>query len=75
MDAQVGAEIAIATALQLGALLWFLSGVRADLRNLTGWVLTLSHKADTSVEQIAELRGRINHLPCDRCPPQRRTSC
>ena len=60
-------EIGIAAALQLGALVWFLSSVRSDLRNITGWLKSVDCKADRAASLAAELKGHIENLPCTRC--------
>ena len=64
---QVAVEIGIAAALQLGALIWFLSSVRSDLHNITGWLRSVDSKADRAASLAAELKGHIVNLPCSRC--------
>lgn len=60
-------EIGIAAALQLGTLIWFLSGVKADVRNMTGWLKSVDNKAERAETLAAELKGHIVNLPCTRC--------
>ena len=64
---QEAVEIGIAAALQLGALIWFLSGVKADVRNMTGWLKSVDSKAERAATLAAELKGHIDNLPCTRC--------
>ena len=63
----VSAEIAIAAAAQLGALIWFLSGMKSDLRNLTGWVKSIAADLTSTMNKTAELKGQVESLPCARC--------
>ena len=60
-------EIGIAAALQLGALVWFLSGVKSDIRNMTRWLQSVDQKADRAASLCAQLKGHIENLPCTRC--------
>ena len=64
---QEAIEIGIAAALQLGALIWFLSGVKSDLRNITGWLKSVDSKAERAATLAAELKGHIENLPCAHC--------
>ena len=60
-------EIGIAAALQLGALVWFLSSVKSDIRNMTRWLQSVDQKADRAASLSAQLKGHIENLPCARC--------
>ena len=64
-----GVEIAIAAAVQLGTLIWFLSGMRSNLSNLTGWVRSVAREASEAKLVAAELKGHVAALPCSRCAP------
>ena len=41
---ETAAEIAIATVIQVGTLIWLLSGLKSDVRNLTGWVTKIDDR-------------------------------
>jgi hypothetical protein len=69
---EVYAEVGIAAAIQLGTLLWFLSGMRSDVKNLTGWVRGVAETAETAKTEAAELKGRVDTLPCAHCAPRLR---
>lgn len=72
MTFDTAAEVGIAGAVQLGTLLWFLSGLKSDLRNLTGWVRNVAKSADDTALEHAELKGRVESLPCVHCSPKAR---
>ena len=61
------AEISIAAAIQLGTLISFLSGMRSDVRNLTGWVSKIDSRQTDGDKTISELKGQVESLPCSRC--------
>jgi hypothetical protein len=61
------AEISIAAAIQLGTLIWFLSGMRSDVRNLTGWLSKIDSRQTDGDKTISELKGQVESLPCSRC--------
>ena len=64
---ETAAEIGIAAAIQLGTLIWFLSGMRSDGRNLTGWVSKIDSRQTDGDKTISELKGQVESLPCSRC--------
>ena len=64
---QTAAEIAIATVVQVGTLIWLLSGLQSDVRNLTGWVTKIDDRGTATAQATAELKGQVERLPCARC--------
>jgi hypothetical protein len=64
---ETAAEIGIAAAIQLGTLIWFLSGMRSDVRNLTGWVSKIDSRQADGDRTVSELKGQVESLPCSRC--------
>ena len=64
---ETAAEIAIATVIQVGTLIWLLSGLKSDVRNLTGWVTKIDDRLTATAQTTAELKGHIESLPCTRC--------
>ena len=64
---ETAAEIGIAAAIQLGTLIWLLSGMRSDVRNLTGWVSKIDSRQTDGDKTISELKGQVESLPCSRC--------
>ena len=61
------AEIAIATVVQVGTLIWLLSGLKSDVRNLTAWVTKIDDRVISTAHTTAELKGQVDSLPCARC--------
>jgi hypothetical protein len=61
------AEIGIAAALQLIALIWYLSGLRTDVRNLKDTVQTIDARTFLNATDHANLKGHVESLPCSRC--------
>jgi hypothetical protein len=53
-------EIAIFIATQTGLLIWILSDIRADLKNLNTWVTRLDARNYANGNEIAELRGEAH---------------
>jgi hypothetical protein len=64
---ETASEIAIATVIQVGTLIWLLSGLKSDVRNLTGWVTKIDDRLITTADTTAELKGKVESLPCARC--------
>jgi hypothetical protein len=64
---ETAAEIGIAAAIQLGTLIWFLSGMRSDVRHLTGWVSKIDSRQADADRTVSELKGQVESLPCSRC--------
>jgi hypothetical protein len=64
---ETAAEIAIATVIQIGTLIWLLSGLKSDVRNLTGWVTKIDDRVTAAAQVTAELKGQVQTLPCVRC--------
>jgi hypothetical protein len=60
---ETAAEIAIATAIQIGTLVWLLSGLKSDVKNLTGWVANLDKRQQETANLAAELKGRLEARP------------
>ena len=56
---ETAAEIAIATAIQIGTLVWLLSGLKSDVKNLTGWVSNIDKRQQETANLAAELKGRL----------------
>jgi hypothetical protein len=56
---ETAAEIAIATAIQIGTLVWLLSGLKSDVKNLTGWVGSIDKRQQETATLAAELKGRL----------------
>jgi hypothetical protein len=56
---ETAAEIAIATAIQIGTLVWLLSGLKSDVKNLTGWVGNIDKRQQETATLAAELKGRL----------------
>lgn len=52
-------ELAIATALQIGALIWTVSAVRSDIHNLSGWVKSIDARGAETSNLAAELKGQL----------------
>jgi hypothetical protein len=64
---ETAAEIAIATVIQVGTLIWLLSGLKSDVRNLTVWVTKIDDRVTANAQTTAELKGHVKSLPCARC--------
>ena len=64
---ETAAEIAIATVIQVGTLIWLLSGLKSDVRNLTVWVTKIDDRGAATAQTTAELKGHVGSLPCTRC--------
>jgi hypothetical protein len=56
---ETAAEIAIAAAIQIGTLVWLLSGLKSDVKNLTGWVSNIDKRQQETANLAAELKGRL----------------
>ena len=63
------AEIGIAAALQIGLFLIAWGGMRSDLKNITGWLKETDAIAKAADRASAELKGRVDTLPCETCRP------
>ena len=59
---EIHVELAIFAIGQLGALIWLLSGMRADLKNLTVWVTKIDTRSDANAIETADLRGRLEGI-------------
>ena len=64
---ETAAEIAIASVIQVGTLIWLLSGLKSDVRNLTAWVTKIDDRVISTAHATAELKGKVESLPCVRC--------
>ena len=64
---ETAAEIAIASVVQVGTLIWLLSGLKSDVRNLTAWVTKIDDRVISTAHTTAELKGQGESLPCARC--------
>ena len=71
MSIDPAVEIGIAATLQLGGLIWFLSGMKSDLKNLTGWHRSTAHTTEQTRLGLVELRAHVRALPCARCENQK----
>ncbi len=67
---ETAAEIAIATVIQVGTLIWLLSGLRSDVRNLTVWVTKIDDRVTSTAQATAELKGKVESLQGARCRPK-----
>jgi len=47
---------------QTGLLVWTISGMRADLKNLTGWVSQIAGTSERTALRLAKIEGRL-HIP------------
>jgi hypothetical protein len=56
---ETATEIAIATAIQIGTLVWLLSGLKSDVKHLTGWVGCIDKRQQETATLAAELKGRL----------------
>ena len=55
----VAVEIAITALLQVGALVWYLSGMKQNVKNLDAWVKTIDDRGSATALLAAELKGRL----------------
>lgn len=70
MSGEIAATISIAAAIQIGTLIWFLSGVRSDQRNTIEWLTSIAKQVGATAIEQAELKGRVETLPCALCAPK-----
>lgn len=57
MDVRV--EIAIFAAAQVGMLIWLLSGLKEEVKNLTGWIRNIDARSARTADLAAELKGKV----------------
>lgn len=69
---QLDWEILIGASAQIGALIWALSGMKSDLKNLAGWVSKIDRRSEDTATVQAEMRGHLSTLPCGSCPTPER---
>ena len=48
---------------QTGLLIWTISGMRADLRNLESWVKNVAATSDRTALRLAKIEGRLHIEP------------
>ena len=48
---------------QTGLLVWTISGMRADLKNLTGWVSRIGGTSERTALRLAKIEGRLHIEP------------
>jgi hypothetical protein len=63
------AEIGIAAVVQIGVVAAAYGGMRSDLKNVTGWLKETAATARAADLAAAELKGRVDTLPCESCRP------
>jgi hypothetical protein len=56
-------EAAIFLLGQTGLLVWTISGMRADLKNLTGWVSRIGGASERTALRLAKIEGRLHIEP------------
>lgn len=56
-------EAGIFILAQTGLLVWTISGMRADLKNLTGWVSKISNTGERTALRLAKIEGRLHIDP------------
>jgi hypothetical protein len=59
-------EIVLATVIQIGALIWLLSGLKSDVTTLKSDVADIRDVQNTTTIETAETRGRLLGLQCMR---------
>ena len=52
-------EILFAAAGQVAAVIWMLSGMKTDIKNLTGWLHRLDERSEVTSHTTSELRGHV----------------
>lgn len=52
-------EILFAAAGQVAAVIWMLSGMKTDIKNLTGWMHKLDKRSEETSSTTSELRGHV----------------
>ena len=60
-------EIGTAAAIQISTFLVAWGAMRSDLKNINGWLKETSKKAAIAELCAAELKGRLDTLPCKNC--------
>jgi hypothetical protein len=58
-DFETLATIAIATTMQIGAQIWLNATLKADVKNLNGWVKSVDARGEETAKLAAELKGRL----------------
>jgi hypothetical protein len=48
---------------QTGLLVWTISGMRADLKNLTSWVSRIAGTSERTALRLAKIEGRLHIEP------------
>ena len=56
-------EAAIFLLTQTGLLIWTISGMRADLKNLSGWVAKVAGTSERTALRLAKIEGRLHIDP------------
>lgn len=58
---EVWIEVGIAAAVQVATMVFFLGGMRSDVRNLTGWVEKIDQRSQATAVTVARLEGRVEN--------------
>jgi len=56
-------EAGIFLLAQTGLLVWTISGMRADLKNLSGWVSKIAGTSERTALRLAKIEGRLHIDP------------
>ena len=56
-------EAGIFLLAQTGLLIWTISGMRADLKNLSGWVAKVAGTSERTALRLAKIEGRLHIEP------------
>jgi len=56
-------EAGIFLLAQTGLLVWTISGMRADLKNLSGWVAKVAGTSERTALRLAKIEGRLHIEP------------
>ena len=56
-------EAGIFILAQTGLLIWTISGMRADLKNLSGWVAKVAGTSERTALRLAKIEGRLHIEP------------
>jgi hypothetical protein len=56
---EIWVEIAISAAVQVATLVFFLGGMRSDVKNLTGWVLRIDERSQQTALKVAAVEGQL----------------
>lgn len=60
MGTETKVEIALFFVSQTGLLLWTLSGMKNDVRNLLGWVKEINSAASDTRDRVLRIEGHLH---------------